>query len=348
MPEFTYLSFDGIRLTYTFESGTVDAFATKLAERSPFEEDGDVDFYGLYGTWRANDALSLDAYWLWLRDARALNDTNLDLLSEWIEDAIGLDDYSVTNLHTVGLWASGVCQGFDYNAQVAYQFGDADAIGVLFSPFAYGDNGAEFDEWAADVEVGYTFEVMGWRPRVFLGGAYFGGEDNRDISFWEWLNPLAPWIRPESSVSFNRLFSNTVYSCLFDEMAELTNFVTARVGIEARPTECLETGLDLAYFRALETFDQPLHFWLWRFRVPILPRFSFLTDESDADLGWQLGLWMKYHYTDDLAFELGWQHLFTGDGLKDGNFTDLNGLLFNGGTDDQDADYFYIETALTF
>lgn len=39
---------------------------------------------------------------------------------------------------------------------------------------------------------------------------------------------------------------------------------------------------------------------------------------------------------------------FTGDGLAEGSFNDLNGLLFNGGTDDDDADYLYFETTLRF
>ena len=41
--------------------------------------------------------------------------------------------------------------------------------------------------------------------RQFLGAAYYGGEDNRDLSFLEWINPFN---RSCASVSFNRLFSS--------------------------------------------------------------------------------------------------------------------------------------------
>jgi hypothetical protein len=162
------------------------------------------------------------------------------------------------------------------------------------------------------------------------------------------MNPFLPWQRPESSISFNRLFSNTVHSYFIDEMGELSNFWTLRTGISAYPIESVETGLDLAYFGVVDRFELPRHIRFQGRRVPLFSQMSFLTQTAGSDIGWELGLWAKYHYSDDLVFKIGWAHLFTGNALRDGNFNDLNGLVYNGGTGTKDADYFYVEASLRF
>ena len=191
---------------------------------------------------------------MWVRDATSLNDTNFIAPIEWLEDIFSLDDYDVTSLHTVGLRGAGTIGAFDFEAEAAYQFGDAGSAGFLFKPFLYGDDDAEYDGlWGANVEVGYTFDFM-WTPRVYLGGAYFDGEDERSISFFEWLNPFD---RPESSVSFNRLFSNWEYS-EFIENTDLSNAYVLRGGVSVHPTESVEALLAISYFKTLEQFSEQI------------------------------------------------------------------------------------------
>jgi len=345
-PEFRGTSFDAIRLTYGAEEWSVDAFWSKLADNSPLEEDGDVDFYGVYGSCRALQDWTFDAYWFLLRDARAIQDTNDGWIGNALEDLLNRDDYDPTTLHTVGLRAAGTIDAFDLTAEAAYQFGNAGQVGALFRPFTYGDDRAEFGAWAGDIEAGYSLDVA-WQPRVYLGAAYFGGEDNRDVSFWKWLCPLS---RPEASVSFNRLFSNKVYSPILDEVSALSNAWSVRGGVEAAPTESLVLKLNVACYEAVEAFDQPIprpvywHDYIFTLNHP----FSFLTTHGDKDLGWEADLIVTYSYSKDLTFEAGWSHLFTGDGLTEGNYVDLNGLTYSGGTSDEDADYFYWETSLSF
>lgn len=345
-PEFRGNSFDAIRLTYGGDTYSADLFWAKLAENSPWEQDGDIDLYGLYGSCSAVENWTFDAYWLWLRDARSVADTYRGWVGEWIEDVVGVDDYDPTNLHTVGLRAAGMVGGFDLAAEAAYQFGNADQVGSLFAPYTYGDDDADFSAWAAEAEAGYRFDVA-WQPRVYLGGAYFDGEDNRDISFWEWLWPFH---RPEASVSFNRLFSNRVYSPVLDEIGQLTNFWTGRAGVEVSPTEKIDVNLDVAYYAAVDEFDHPVpRPWYYRDAIIILGHpFSFITRETDSELGWETSVSATYRYSEDLIFEAGWTHLFTGDGLTDGNYVDMHGLSFSGGTSDKDADYFYWEGKLSF
>ena len=87
---FTGLSFDGLRLTYGTDVFSVDAFYATLAEGGANEEDEDVSFAGIYGSYKGLENITIDAYWLWLRDARSLNDTNLIAPIEWLEDIFGL------------------------------------------------------------------------------------------------------------------------------------------------------------------------------------------------------------------------------------------------------------------
>lgn len=340
---FTGLSFDAVRLTYATDMFSVDAFAAQLFESGVAEQDGDVWFYGLYGSYTGIEDISIDAYWMWIRDARSINDTNSIWFVEWIEDLFGLDDYDVTNLHTIGLRGAGTIGAFDFEAEAAYQFGDADAVGSLFRPFVYGVDNSSFSAWGANLEVGYTLDIA-WQPRFFLGGAYLGGEDNRDINFWQWIWPFS---KPHASISFNRLFSNWEYSEFLDA-TELSNVWLVRGGVSAMPTESLELLLTVSYFEALEEFRSPVYFTLGGFNIPIAPVYSFWTQGNGRNLGWEAALNATYHYTEDLTFEVGYAHFFVGDGLANGSFSSLNGLGFNGGRRNDDADYLYFESRLSF
>ncbi len=360
------LSFDGIRATYATDRFSVDAWWAKLNERSPIEQDGDIDFYGIYASYLGIEDITIDAYWMLIRDGSQLFDSNnannpfyYNLLENWL----GVDDYDPTYLHTVGLRGAGTFGAFDFEAEAAYQFGEAGQVGWLFTPFTggalnpilpglfsqsfYGDDSAEWSEWGANFELGYTFDTT-WTPRAFVGLAYLGGEDNRDLDFTEWLSAMFnPFYTPEASVSFNRLFSNWNYSDILDS-TDLSNFWTARIGVSAMPTENIEFLVRLSYFQSVESFDQPYNFWWNNTRIVPFWFLPWLTEEVDEELGWELGTYVSYAYSEDLTFELGWMHLFVGGGLEDGNFGDSNGLGFLGGTDGDDADYVYLETRISF
>jgi hypothetical protein len=347
------LSFDAIRAWYTLDALRIDAIYSKLADNSGVtnEEDGDIDMYALYGTYSGIDDISIEAYWIYIRDARQVEETiGVGFIQplEWVEGFFGVDDYDTTQFHTVGLRGAGTVMGaIDFEAEVAYQFGDAATTGALFSPGLYGDDDASYDAFGVNLEVGYTID-MNWQPRVYLGVAYMEGEDNRDESFLDWVAAIAfPWNEPDASVSFNRIFSDWEYS-EFIENTDLSNVLILRGGVSANITESLEAKLALSYFQADESFDAPV-----TFIVPILgTRFTplpFWTTSNDDDLGWELGLYLTYSYSEDLTFEVGYAHFFTGDGLDaEGSFVNFNGLGFLGGVENDDPNYFYVETRLSF
>jgi len=348
---FTGTSFDAIRATYATDQFSVDAFWAKLADFSAVEEDSDIDLYGVYGSYLGIENITLDAYYFLLRDAQRIAVTNSGWFSDWVEDIAGVDNYDPTTLHTIGLRGAGTYGAFDFEAEAAYEFGNADQVGARFAGFGvnpYGAEGTDWDQWAANLSVGYTFD-MTYTPRVFISGAYFSGEDNRDISFGDWLGALfCPFWTAEPSVSFNRMFSSYEYSQFIDN-TDLSNFWTAKVGVSAMPTESLKVTLTGSYLATVEAYDStwPLY-WVFGQRIQWFNNASFISQENEKELGWEVELNAVYNYTEDLSFEVGYAHLFTGDGLAEGNFINGNGLAFNGGTSDDDADYVYFETKIAF
>ena len=335
------LSYDAVRATYAIDKLTLDAFWAKLAENSPVEQDGDVDLYGVYASYTGIENVTLDAYYLFLRDARKRAVTNSDPMSEWIERAAGVDDYGVTNLSTVGLRGNGKFGPLDFEAEAAYQFGDADAMGITFAGSGfespYGPTHARWGAFGANAEVGYTFDIK-WSPRIYIGGAYLGGEDKRALNFGEWMSAeFNPFYKGHASVSFNRLFGNYAYSEFIDTYMDHSNAWIARCGGSIAPTEKTKIQLLATHFEALEAYAPST-----------VPPFGFIHSKNSSNLGTELEVIGSYNYTADLSFALGYAHLFVGKGLEEGSFNHANGLIFSGGTRGDDADYVFFETKLTF
>ena len=329
------LSFDGVRATYGLENFTLDAWALKLTEDLA-DTDGDTNFYGVYGSYTGFENVTLDAYWMFIRDGSALNDSEASFVLEGIEDFFGVDDYSATQLHTIGMRTSALFGRWDLEAEVAYQFGEASHVGSLFRPVFYGDDAAEYDNLGVNLQLGYSLD-MNWDPRLYVAFAWLEGEDDREITALDCAASfLNPFYTRDASVSFNRLFSNWSYSGVLDG-TDMTNAYIFHTGINLLPTEKIEVAFDLGYYLADETFERPRFFL-----------FPFWTEDTDNHLGFEFDLSMTYNYSEDLYFCVGWDHLFVGEGLEDGNFNHGNGLDFNGGSDSDDVDYFYFETGIFF
>ena len=293
---FTGLSFDALRLTYANDVVSIDAIAAKLAETYNDFGDGDVDFYALYGSYLGIEDVTLDAYWMFVRDDHGFLASVLD--------------GTTVDLHTVGLRGAGVIGGFDFELEAAYQFGNVDGVPSA-CPFGFGEADVDFGELAVNMEVGYTFDAS-WQPRVFARFAYLGGGDPDDSC---WSN--------DYTLPFNRLFSNVEYSELIDQTA-LSNVFVYSLGLQALVTESLELKLVGTYFQADEEY----------FGV-------------DSDLGWEVGVYADYQYSEELAIRAGYAHYFGGDGLDAALIAD-NGLSFWPGNSDDDYDYNFVETEIAF
>ena len=295
---FPGLSYDAVRLTYATDVFSVDAMWAKLNETlSDFSQD-DVDLYGLYGSYLGLEDVTIDAYWLYIEDDESLTGADIDL-------------------HTIGLRGAGTIGAFDFQAELAYQFGNLEIEGPLWFDYE-----ADYDALGGNLELGYTFDA-GWTPRVYLGLAYFEGGDQNDNLFW-WNDDV--------DMSFNRMFSDWEYT-EFLENTELSNAIVYRAGLSVKPTETLSLLLALTYFEADEELEGGWWFWKWT---------------ADEDLGLEAGLYADYQYSEDLVFRAGYAHLFADDGLEDGNFVALNGLAALAAPDDEDLDYVFVETEISF
>lgn len=299
---FPGLSYDAILLNYATDMVSINAFWAKLAETFTDFGDDDVDLYGLYGSYLGFEDVVIDAYWLFVRDD---------------ESGVYSPAFPDIDLHTIGLRGSGEIGAFDFEAEMAYQFGEAD-----LPNFLWWDNDFDYDAFGANLELGYTFD-MSWQPRVYVGMAYLEGAEDDD----SWLG----W-DDEEDLSFNRLFSNWEYT-EFIENTDLSNAIVYRAGLNLQPTESLSLLLALTYMQADEEEDYGWWFWEWT---------------ADEDLGFEVGLYADYQYSEDLVFRAGYAHLFAGDGIEDGNWVNLNGLAQLTAPDDDDLDYLFFETEISF
>ncbi|NLV45699.1 MAG: alginate export family protein [Candidatus Hydrogenedentes bacterium] len=293
---FTGLSFDALRLTFANDVVSIDAIAAKLAESYGDFGDDDVDLYALYGSYLGIEDVTLDAYWMFVRDDQGL-------LANYI-------DGTTVDLHTIGLRGAGVIGGFDFELEAAYQFGEVDGVPSA-CPFGFGEADVDYDEFAINAELGYTFDAS-WQPRIFARFAYLGGGDPDDSC---WSN--------DYDMPFNRLFSNVEYSEFIDQTA-LSNVLVYSLGMQAMVTETLELKLVGSYYQADEDY----------FGV-------------DDELGWEIGFYADYQYSEDLAIRAGYAHFFGQEGLNAALIAD-NGLTFWPGNEDDDYDYVFLETEISF
>lgn len=343
------LSFDAIRLQYEQEKYVLDLFYGKIFEGYGSINHDDIDFWSVYFT--INELLegaNLDVYYFLLRDDTPIPEPEVDLplAQRLIVDLFGVNDYDPTYIHTLGVRLFGEYRDFDYEFEVAYQWGKSSRLGSMFVPIGgkYGDMDADWSLPAGHFEVGYTWSEAKWTPRVYVGGCYYHGEDNRDVSFIDWL--IEP-IRGKASPSFNRLFTTYRHDSFID-LSGMSNFWKLNTGISVKPMEKIEVGLDVAYMEVVAPFDRPISVQIGDAIIYPLGYFPFITTESDSELGWQTLLSLSYNYSDDLTFSIGWSHFFIGKGLAQGAFLDNYGTAFVSTVNQTDADFFYFYTTLEF
>lgn len=209
---YTGLSHDGIVATYNADTFSVTGFGLKLFEGDigVVDNDEDADLYGLYASYTGREDMTIDAYWIFL--------------DQGLDSAAGEDGLE---MHTLGVRAAGTISQFDYEAEVAYQLGDA-ATDI------------DFDAFGANLEVGYTFDTN-YQPRVFAGAAIFEGssDDGEDLGF-------------------NRIYSDWEYS-EFLSNADLSNAIVLRLGASMQATEKIGLAIVGSHFE-IEEEDAPLGF----------------------------------------------------------------------------------------
>jgi hypothetical protein len=128
----------------------------------------------------------------------------------------------------------------------------------------------------------------------------------------------------DEDAAFRRLFSDHEYSEFLDN-GNLSNVWFIGGGASAQVTEAIGLTGVVNYLQAVEE--------------------GASTDEA---IGVEVGVYATYAYSEDLTFSAGYAHLFVGDGLEAGGL-----LLANDGraaltAGDDDVDYVFVETSISF
>ncbi|MCK5863220.1 MAG: alginate export family protein [Candidatus Hydrogenedentes bacterium] len=222
------------------------------------------------------------------------------------------------DLHTLGLRGAGTIGAFDFEVEAAYQLGNVEDVRNPWFRLFDRRADVDIDEFAVNAELGYTFDTS-MQPRIFAHFAYFGG-GNPDDSWWS----------NDRTLPFSRMYSNVQYSEFLDDWTgsngALSNVFVYGLGVQAQMSETVGMKLVASYLEADEALNRC---------------------NDDTTLGWEIGLYGDYAYSEDLIFRVGYAHFFGDDGLEAAPVR-WSGLIPWQSDKDDDYDYLFIESEITF
>ena len=163
----TRRTFDGAKVFTESGKWRLDAFAVRpvLGDRLNLDdEDENVDFYGLYSTYKGSESLAADFYCLVLKNNNILANSNATS--------------GRRTLYTPGTRLWGACGNWDYEAELGAQFGT----------FA----GDRVRAWMGTAGGGYTFSDCAWQPRLGLLYDYASGDADPTDGTHETFNQHYP------------------------------------------------------------------------------------------------------------------------------------------------------------
>ena len=268
------LSYDAVAAIYEQDDWRVDLLWAKLAEgRTQWgnEDDADVDLYGIYSTFMGMEDNVIDAYFLFMRAA--------DVRTTWQQPrpaGAGLDDDPI-ELFTTGARVGGVYDAVDYNLEGVFQFGDNGWDG-------------DYEGWAIDAGVGYTFDVD-MNPRIGFNYTFSSGDDDENDDDVETF--LAP-------------FSDNYHRYGYMDLFGLGNMNVFKWSATAEPAEKIGVGLHALHFLAVEHEDG----------IAPFGGAGGATANSDT-IGTELDLVANYAYSEDLSFELAYAYFWAGPYIRD-------------------------------
>lgn len=208
-------TFDAAKAFVESDAWRLDAFYARPADHRPGELDDRTDdrrsLWSIYGTLKPQreSPLGVDVYYIGY-----LN-----------EDAVFAERMGRELRHTLGTRLFGEANGWDWNFELFYQFGE----------FVEGDISA----WSVASDTGYTFESLSVRPRLALKANVISGD--RD--------PADPDVQ-----TFDPLFPKGKY---FGELSPIapSNLIHVNPYVTLRPTEKLQLNGNLGFYWRQSTED---------------------------------------------------------------------------------------------
>ena len=213
----------------------------------------------------------------------------------------------------------GTLHGFDYEAEAAYQFGrDAGRIGAAY-PNATGTS-LEHEAFAFEGRVGYTFEEVGWKPR--LGLEYSVGSGDSDPE-------------DDKDESFLNLFPTNHKFYGYMDLFAWKNIHNPSVSLRFTPHPKAFVQIDAHGFWFYTNEDA----WYRANAVATVRPLDAAARDADTFVGTELDLTVGYNPWKWLRILAGYSHFFAGDYLTDTQ-TPTAG--------DDDADFGYIQATVVF
>jgi hypothetical protein len=301
-------TFDGVKLRLQTDKSWVDAFAVRPVQVRKYEvndSDSADTFLGIYGGTDAFAFQTTELYFLW----RDKVDAQPDLSPANTTNPSGTFSGPAQRIATVGTrWKSkpGALRGFDYSAEVAYQFGDL-WTGSKTTPRL------SHRAFATAITGGYTWMKAAWKPRIGLEYDYASGDRNPNDG---------------GNQGFISLYSSNHASYGFMDLFVWRNLHDARLSLSAKPRKNVDITLDYHAFWLAETSD----YWytsnangVLRTTIPAKAGEDVRTIAAGNFAGHEVDFTVNWKVNSHLSVLIGCSHFFAGDYLRDtGAHSDAN------------------------
>jgi hypothetical protein len=210
----------------------------------------------------------------------------------------------------------GTLSGFDYEAEGAYQFGRAQGrIGPDYPNMA----GADLDHsaFAFEARAGYTFEDLGWKPRIGVEYSLASGDTDPN---------------DDKNDAFMNLFPTNHKFYGYMDLFAWKNIHNPSVSLKLAPHEKVTVQFDMHAFWLYTNEDA------W-YRANAVATVRSLNRDANTFVGSEFDLTIAWNPVPYLRLLAGYSHFFAGDYLLDTAVLPLG---------DDDADFGYLQAMLTF
>lgn len=266
-------SYDGLRWDKSFDDVDLRLFYLQVVnvdERSfDNSSDGDDAIWGLNSTWSIGEG-NADVYYLGSKRHDAVY-------------AQGIDDET---RHSAGARLFGSHDGWDWDVEALYQFGD------------FGE--ADIRAWTTASVLGYRLSGVRWRPRLALSANVASGDRDPTDSRLQTFNPLFP---------------NLAY---FEEAAIYApqNFYNIEPEISWMVTPKLGMALDWSFFWRLEENDAVYVRGLNPLPGTAQAGGDFVAHTPSVSIDYQ---WNRH-----LSMDLSYSHFFIGEVIRNAGGSDVD------------------------
>jgi hypothetical protein len=270
-------SFDGFSLFDTIGNVKFDAFLTRSVQlqEGVFDDkpNNSQAFWGLYTTVRVTPYLGVDLYYLGLDNEQAQFGAVL----------------GGEHRHTIGTRIFGAADGWDWNFEIAGQFGS----------FAGGDIGA----WTVASDTGYTFSDIPWAPRLGLKANIASGDHNPNKRSLGTFNPLFPKLGYFSEAS----------------LVAPSNFFDFQPSITVTPTDDFSVSASWDFLWR-ETTDDAVYI------EPFTP-VADTAGRGGRHIGSQVALDLDWRIDRHIEASASYVHFFVGDALRQAGADDVDFVM---------------------